>query len=74
MNIGTHFHYNSYIVFVSTHTKIGTPHKKALVTVQMEVNLLIELFSNVQFSPVSISNYKQAGTNTGCKPKLGKAS
>ena len=54
MNIGTHFHYNSYIVFVSTHTQIGTPHKKALVTVEMEVNLLIELFSNVQFSPVSI--------------------
>ena len=54
MNIGTHFHYNSYIVFVSTHTKIGTPHKKALVKVEIEVNLLVELFSNVQFSPVSI--------------------
>ena len=43
MNIGTHFHYNNLIVFISTHTKIGTPHKKAPVAVQTEVNLLIRL-------------------------------
>ena len=30
MNTGTHFDYNNHIVFISTHTKIGTPHKKAL--------------------------------------------
>ena len=30
--------------FISTHTKIGTPHEKAPVTMQTEVNLLIWLF------------------------------
>ena len=29
MNIGTHFDYNKHIVFISTHTKIGTPQEKA---------------------------------------------
>ena len=38
MNIGTYFDYNNHIAFIITHTKIGTPHKKAPVTVQMEVN------------------------------------
>ena len=47
MNISTHFDYNSHIVLISTPTKIGTPHKKAPVTVQTEVNLPIQLFSNV---------------------------
>ena len=28
MNIGTYFDYNNHIVFISTHTKIGTPQKK----------------------------------------------
>ena len=37
MNIGTHFDYN-YIMFISTHAKIGTRY------VQTEVNLLIQLF------------------------------
>ena len=31
MNIDTHFDYNNHIVLISTHTKIGTPHEKALV-------------------------------------------
>ena len=29
LNIGTYFDYNNHIVFISTHTKIGTPYKKA---------------------------------------------
>ena len=44
MTIGTHFDYSNHIVFISTHTKISTPHEKAPVTMQMEVNLLIRLF------------------------------
>ena len=27
MNISTHFDYNNHITFISTHTKIDTPHK-----------------------------------------------
>ena len=39
MNIrSTHFDYNNHIVFISTHTKIGTHmHEKAPTTVQTEV-------------------------------------
>ena len=44
MNIGTNFNYNNQITFISTHTKIGTPHKRAPVTIQTEVNLPIRLF------------------------------
>ena len=45
MNIGTHFDYTSHITFISTHTKIGTPHeRKGTFTVQMEVIMLIPLF------------------------------
>ena len=29
MNIGTYFDHNNHIVFISTHTKIGTPNAKA---------------------------------------------
>ena len=29
MNIGTHFDYNHHIAFISTYSKIGTPHEKA---------------------------------------------
>ena len=47
MNIGTHLDYNNHIVFISTHTKVGTPHEKAPVTVQMEVNFVDSAFSNV---------------------------
>ena len=32
MNIGTHFDYNTHIAFISTHTKIGTPHEKAPIS------------------------------------------
>ena len=28
MNIGIHFDYNNHIVFISTHTKIDTPHER----------------------------------------------
>ena len=28
MNIGTHFDYNNHIIFISTHTKMGTPHAR----------------------------------------------
>ena len=38
MNIGTHLDYNNHIGFISTHTKTGTPHQRAPVTMQMEVN------------------------------------
>ena len=31
MNIGTHFDYNHHIAFISTHSKIGTPHEKSPV-------------------------------------------
>ena len=31
MNVGTYFAYNKHIVFTSTHTKIGTPHKRYLL-------------------------------------------
>ena len=34
MNIEAYFDYNNHIMFISTHTKNGTPHKKASVTVQ----------------------------------------
>ena len=44
MNIGTHFGYNSHIVIISTHMKMGTLHDKVLITVQTEVNLLIQVF------------------------------
>ena len=32
---------------MSTHTKIGIPHEKAPVILQMEVKMLIRLFLNV---------------------------
>ena len=32
MNIVTYFDYNNHIVFISTHTKIGTQHEKAPVS------------------------------------------
>ena len=41
VTLGTHFDYNHHIVFISTHTKIGT-HKEG--TAKTEVNLLIRLF------------------------------
>ena len=44
------------IAFISTHTKIGTPHEKAPVTVQTEVNLLNPLFRSSYFWPVFISD------------------
>ena len=44
--MGTHFDYNNHIAFISTDTKIGTPHEKAPVTMQTEVNLLIWLFQS----------------------------
>ena len=47
MNIGTHFDYNNHITFISTHTKIGTPHEKAPVTTQTGVNFADSAFSNV---------------------------
>ena len=50
MNVGTHFDYNNHIAFLSTHTKIGTPHAKAPVTVQTEVNFADSVFSNVAAS------------------------
>ena len=28
--MGTHFDYNNRIAFISTYTKIGTPHKKGI--------------------------------------------
>ena len=46
MNIGRPFDYHNRITFISTYTKIGTPHEKTPVTVQMEVNVLIRLFLN----------------------------
>ena len=35
MNIGTHFDPDNHVAFISTHTKTGTPHEKAPVTVQL---------------------------------------
>ena len=32
MNIVTYFDYQNHIVFISTHTKISTPHEKAPVS------------------------------------------
>ena len=45
MNIGTHFDYN-HIAYISKNTKLGIPHEKALIAMQMEVNLLIQLFKH----------------------------
>ena len=39
--MSTHFDYNNHIAFINTHTKISTPHEKAPITAQTEVNLLI---------------------------------
>ena len=44
MNISIHLDYNNHIAFISTHTKVGTPHEEAPVTVQTKVNLLIRFF------------------------------
>ena len=44
MNISTHFDYNNLTVFISTHTKLGTPHKRAPIAMQTEVILLIRPF------------------------------
>ena len=58
MNIGTHFDYNDHILARRT----GTPHEKAPITLQTEVNLLIQLSDVVaiKLSGVSNSNCKQA--------------
>ena len=47
MNVGTQFDYNNHIAFISTHTKIGTPHEKAPITVQTEVNSADSGFSKI---------------------------
>ena len=41
MNIGTHFWLQQpHRVFISTHTKIGTPHEKASITVVKQIQVL----------------------------------
>ena len=47
MTIGTNFHYNNHIAFISLHTKTGTLYEKAPITTQMEMSLLIRLFFNI---------------------------
>ena len=75
MNIGNYFDYNNHIVFVSTHTKIGTPHEKAPVTTQTEVSFADSGFLNI------VANFRQCPSLIVSKPStqdksrnVGKAS
>ena len=49
------------MAYIRTHTKVGTPHEKAPITIEMEVNLLIWLFrTEWLILPLSISDCKGA--------------
>ena len=62
MNIGTHFDYDNHIVFVSTHTKIGTPHEKVPITAQTEVSFADSGFLNI------VANFRQCPSLIVSKP------
>ena len=54
MNIGIHFDYNNHITFISTHTKIGTPHEKTPDNHAKGSEFADSAFSNVQLIFASI--------------------
>ena len=41
MNIVTYFDYQNHIVFISTHTKISTPHEKAPVSQVLAIKAMV---------------------------------